>query len=592
MSLLMDALKKAEQEKKEAAKRLKEAQEESQDQLQPLEDKQDDRTLTQELITEKDVSQHIQQDQDTQALATPDVDRDKLDDTGEIDDLLLSPAEEKYLVLEDIDEDDSSVQKPSEPIEEGDSLSSTDNIELEISGSERPADLDQTFALADFDAEELEATPLSVAEDTVQAEQALASETLAEAVDEYEYFSATVSAAQLAQDIGGDSPTPVAAQTVFTATHSKPGNQILQWSVFAVLCLAIAVSLSFFVFNYTVPVERTVKSPLVAKDIETQSEPVPTIEIPEELVSDTEIDSSLFTGEITDVIEKENNTVVSETQTENEAANVSGSETAQAMIPVSPGDQLALAQEKIWYPSEDGDSSEDILPTIEIVEKTTLALPEKIVVEPKLIKISRSVSVDKRSVLINKAYQEYLEGDYDSATKSYANVLKELPENRDALLGLAAISIRKGKLRQAYSNYLEVLRLYPGDSVAEAALINFKQNGDYSRNESILKTFLKREPDNSFLYYSLGRLYAVQSRWPEAQQSFFNAHRIETSNPDYAFNLAVSLDHVGQWQSAIDYYKTALDLAGQSTVGFASSSFNRSAVISRISALSGSAEFQ
>ncbi len=189
-------------------------------------------------------------------------------------------------------------------------------------------------------------------------------------------------------------------------------------------------------------------------------------------------------------------------------------------------------------------------------------------------------------------FQEYLVGNYDSAEVSYRNVLKELPENRDALLGLAVISSRKGQLRQAYNNYLKVLKLYPGDSVAEAALINFQGNGDYARNESILKTFIQREPDNSFLYYSLGRNYAAQIRWPEAQHSFFNAYRLETSNPDYAFNLAVSLDHIGQLQSAIDYYNTALELANQSGGGPATISFDRAVVISRINALSSLADLQ
>ena len=441
----------------------------------------------------------------------------------------------------------------------------------EVSEPEKPSNLDQTYALTDFQIEETAGIPITVAEDTVQAEQASASEALAE-VDEYEYFSATVSAAQLAEDIGGDSPTPVAAQTVFTASSSKPGNQMVQWSILVGLCLAIAVALSFIVFNFTVPIERSVKSPLVAKDVETQVYPAPVIEIPEELVSNIELDSNLFTGEITDVIEKQNETVVDEELSNTEIESIT--------------DNLSENQEKIWYPAED-DSS-----ITEIVEETIAILPEKIVLEPKLIQISRSTSIDKHSVLINKAYQEYLEGDYDSASKGYTSVLKELPENRDALLGLAAISIRSGDIRQAYSNYLEVLRLYPGDSVAEAALINFKGNGDYLRNESLLKLFLQRETENSFLYYSLGRLYAVQTRWPEAQQSFFNAYRIETSNPDYAFNLAVSLDHIGQLQSAIDYYTVALDLAGQSTVSSATSSFDRAAAISRINALSSAVDSQ
>ncbi|MCH8080310.1 MAG: tetratricopeptide repeat protein [Proteobacteria bacterium] len=570
MSLLMDALKKAEQEKKAAAKRLREAQEQSKEQSQDH-SSDDDRTLTQELSMEDDSVDSAQ----TASDSAPDV-------TAEIEGLSLSPVTDPQLV--------------SEEIEDKDKLSTTGEIELKTSEStesEHPPKLDKTFALTDLQVEEVVAEQADdQAEDTLQDELPYDSETLSDASDEY--FSATVSAAQLAEDIGGDSPTPVAAQTVFAASSSRPGNQVLQWGIFLVLCLVIAVSLSLFVFNYTIPVDRSIKSPLVAKDIEIQSEPALTFEIPEGLISSADVDSSLFTGEITDVIEKANDTTIKEGQTGSEAEGFPESERSHEMIAKAADTRSALAQEgieqeKVWTPSED-DSTGDAAAVV--VEVTVATLPEKIMLEPRLIKISRSKSIDKHGVLINEAFQEYLVGDYDSAEVSYRNVLKELPDNRDALLGLAAISSRKGQLRQAYDNYLEVLRLYPGDSVAEAALINYQRDGDYARNESILKTFIQREPDNSFLYYSLGRLYAAQIRWPEAQQSFFNAYNIETSNPDYAFNLAVSLDHIGQQQSAIDYYNAALELANQSSGGAASISFDRAVIISRINALSSLADLQ
>jgi len=556
MSLLMDALKKAEQEKKEAAKRLREAQEQSKEQSQDH-SSDDDRTLTQELRTEDDSVDSAQ----PASESVP-------EDTAEIEGLSLSPVTDQQLV--------------SEEIEDKDKLSTTDKIELETSEStesEHPPKLDKIFAPTDLQVEEVVAEQ---AEDTIHDELPYDSETLSDASNEYS--SATVSAAQLAEDIGGDSPTPVAAQTVFAASYSRPGNQVLQWSIFLVLCLVIAVSLSLFVFNYTIPVDRSIKSPLVAKDIEIQSEPALIFEIPEGLISSADVDSSMFTSEITDVIDKANDTTIGEGQIGSEAEGFPESERSHEMIAKAADTRSALTQErmeqeKVWTPSED-DST------------TAATLPEKIIIEPRLIKISRSKSIDRQSVLINEAFQEYLVGDYDSAEVSYRNVLKELPDNRDALLGLAAISSRKGQLRQAYNNYLEVLRLYPGDSVAEAALINYQRDGDYARNESILKTFIQREPDNSFLYYSLGRLYAAQIRWPEAQQSFFNAYNIETSNPDYAFNLAVSLDHIGQQQSAIDYYNAALELANQSSGGSASISFDRAVIISRINALSRLADLQ
>ena len=59
-------------------------------------------------------------------------------------------------------------------------------------------------------------------------------------------------------------------------------------------------------------------------------------------------------------------------------------------------------------------------------------------------------------------------------------------------------------------------------------------------------------------------------RWQRApaKQSFFEAYRHAPENGDYAFNLAVSLDHLGQPKSALDYYRVARKLAQTQPVQF------------------------
>ena len=304
----MDALKKAEQDKKAAAKRLKEAQDNLPQDKLSQQDSQADEVAIQELSME---DHSIDLDQNDEELVPPVENQDELDITSQLEGLSLSPNTDQQPIAESKESDDPSRQDlshaetsttDSSSVEEKEQLAMADKPELEleigeITVSEGTSVQDETVETSTGDAE-----------DTVQAEQPIYSETISDAADEY--FSSTISVAQLAEDIGADSPTPVAAQTVFTATSRSTSNQVLQWGVFAILCLVIAVSLSFFVFNYTVPVERSIKSPLVARDIETQSEPVPAIEIPEDLVFAAEVDSRLFTGEITNVIEKENVTVV------------------------------------------------------------------------------------------------------------------------------------------------------------------------------------------------------------------------------------------------------------------------------------------
>ena len=68
------------------------------------------------------------------------------------------------------------------------------------------------------------------------------------------------------------------------------------------------------------------------------------------------------------------------------------------------------------------------------------------------------------------AYRAYRAGDLDAARSGYAEVLQDYPDNRDAMLGLAACAVREGDLRSAASMYRRVTRAYPQDAWARAAL--------------------------------------------------------------------------------------------------------------------------
>jgi Flp pilus assembly protein TadD len=86
--------------------------------------------------------------------------------------------------------------------------------------------------------------------------------------------------------------------------------------------------------------------------------------------------------------------------------------------------------------------------------------------------------------------------------------------------------------------------------------------------DSRLKTLLNEQQDSSSLHFALGNRYAEQSRWAEAQQAYSNAYRLESNNAELAFNLAISLDRLGQKKSAVQFYQRALQLDSQQSAGF------------------------
>ncbi len=610
----MDALKKAELEKK-AAELLKEKQEElAEKQLAQENECQEDKEQqdvphTQELGTEGSATEIIQRDEE---IAASTEHPDKLTLTSTMEYLSLSPAEsveDGNSSIEDLSRTEVSITDPFS-IEENDKQRNDEGEDDKTDELEIKSEIDETVVstiIADQD-QILTTTDLHISEaSSVLTDNTLHVESLLSATDKPEYSGVTVSAAQLAEDIGG-SLTPVAAKTIFTATSRKGDDQMFKWSAFVILFLIIVSAALFLIFNYTVPLERSIESQLVVKDIE----------IPDKLASVAELNSSSFAGDITDLIEKENNTisedrkkpaVESNAKTHKYSANTYTS-TVDDTYTSTVDDTYTSTVDDTYTSTVDDTYTEIIDDTHEEIqvasddiflqkytaddttEDFTLSLPEKIIPDPDLVKISRRKSVDKNDILVNKAYEEYLAGNLDSSEKNYRLVLNDSSENHDALLGLAAISLRRGNPRQAYAAYLEVLRLYPKDSDAEVALINFTDNIDYPKSENIIKTFLKSDPDNSFLHYSLARLYAIQRRWSEAQQSFFYAYKIESSNAGYAFNLAVSLEHIGQQQLAVDYYNVALELAATSVASSSTSNFDRAVVISRLNVLSSQANLQ
>jgi len=159
--------------------------------------------------------------------------------------------------------------------------------------------------------------------------------------------------------------------------------------------------------------------------------------------------------------------------------------------------------------------------------------------------------------LLNNAYLAYRNGKPDEARQLYREMLTKDAHNTDALLGLAAIAQQSGDEILAARYYARVLAMDPRSAAANAGMSALSTD---EHNESHLKTLLGEQNDSAALHFALANHYAGQSRWGEAQQSYFTAYTLESDNAKFAFNLAVSLDHLGQNKLAAQYYLQAMQL--------------------------------
>lgn len=175
------------------------------------------------------------------------------------------------------------------------------------------------------------------------------------------------------------------------------------------------------------------------------------------------------------------------------------------------------------------------------------------------IKVTSGGPAPTVNPLLTEAYSAFNSGNLEPATRLYGQLLRSEPNNVDALLGLAAIATQQGDSDQATRHYLKVLEVEPRNSLAQAGLIGMLGRADPLAAETRLKQLIAREP-SAYLHFTLGNVYADQNRWPDAQQAYFQAHHLQSGNPDYAYNLAVGLEHVGQPKLALEYYRRALQL--------------------------------
>ncbi len=208
---------------------------------------------------------------------------------------------------------------------------------------------------------------------------------------------------------------------------------------------------------------------------------------------------------------------------------------------------------------------------IESSPKTSIKKPIKYTrkeITNKKINFIKTKKTNPINKLLRDAYHNFKQNKYTDANILYTNVLNLDNKNRDALLGLAAIGLKNNRYEFSRQKYLYLLKLNPRDSLAIAGLSSLNNQENSQLSESKLKFLLKQQPDAGHLYFALGTLYSSKKKWAEAQSAYFSAWSSNNKNADYAYNLAVSLDHLDKSSQALNFYTLSLKLHTTSNGNF------------------------
>jgi tetratricopeptide (TPR) repeat protein len=243
---------------------------------------------------------------------------------------------------------------------------------------------------------------------------------------------------------------------------------------------------------------------------------------------------------------------------------------------VAPEPEVDLAVPESAEPqvSDNATGAEPSVPTVSVDAIARQETPAPVSGTPAPISITRSNAAPQVNAQLTQAYSAFRDQDYYAARALYQQALRELPNNRDALLGLAATSIQLGDVTGARATYSKLLELDPRDALARVGLMDSMPLGDPVQTETQLQGLKAEHPEVAQLSFALGNFYASQRRWNEAQAAYYDAllaAKAESGSavsPDFAFNLAVSLERLNQKQPAFDFYREALEQSRLVNPGF------------------------
>lgn len=355
-------------------------------------------------------------------------------------------------------------------------------------------------------------------------------------------------------EIGLPEATHATAQTVFAAKSTAGPARYVKMTMLLVVVLGLALAGAGYFYYASTPSVMPAPSPFVAQSVETLPDEsrLAVAIAPPPRPAEPEIVEPLWT----EVLPVEPEPVEAQVAVQIEAAPEPMPEPEVPAAAVAP-------------PAREEAMIEPLVPVN--IEELLAERLANVAARPSGIQITKSKGAPQVSATVSEAFQAYRAGDAPRAESLYRSILRDQPDHRDALLGIAAIAGQTGRRELAYTSYMHLLRLNPRDAVAAAGLYNLAGNAVPGLDESQLKLMMDSQPATPQVYFSLGTQYARQGRWAEAQQAFFDAYSRDQQNADFAFNLAVSLDHLGQGGTALDYYRIALDLADRGPAGFPTS---------------------
>ncbi len=173
-----------------------------------------------------------------------------------------------------------------------------------------------------------------------------------------------------------------------------------------------------------------------------------------------------------------------------------------------------------------------------------------------------SVSAATDEKLRNRASKAIRNGDYQTAEKIYRELLGKDSHDNDARLGLSLAQLKQRNLQGAYDNAARVILLDPLSARAHALLGSaILIGGDFRNSVEEFRTSLSLNEDEAMAVAGLAMIDFYENRLDPAIRGLRRAADLDSSEPDYIFNLAQAAARTERYKEAADSYERFLIVA-------------------------------
>ena len=161
-----------------------------------------------------------------------------------------------------------------------------------------------------------------------------------------------------------------------------------------------------------------------------------------------------------------------------------------------------------------------------------------------------------------KADKALREGEYDAAAKMFRDLLAKDVHDHQARLGLSFALLKQRLLRDAYDHAARVIMVDPLSARAHALLgASILASGEFRESVEEFKTALSIQENEALAISGLAMVDFYENRLDSAIRGLRRAVEIDSSEPDYIFNLGQATARSERYKEAADAYERFLSIA-------------------------------